>query len=146
MKDLVLKLDGVSVELQNMRLGSDGAIVCTVFVRFHEDTGAHIPARDYHFSRADILRMTTYLRSHIGANVPHDIEDSPIFVADGVDIQLEALCGEAMSWDDGSFTLRCMLYCGPPDRHRNHYYLGIESEVGVAEVLRWCGELESLAV
>lgn len=143
-ESLVLAFDGASVRLQNIRLVRAAMIACTMCVGFDDQSDARIPAREFRFSRADIQGMTDYLRSHIGANAPHDIEPSQTFVTDDVDLQLTALSGEAESWEHGGFTLRWMLYCGSPDRSRRPYWLGIEGWVVVADVLRWCADLESL--
>ena len=142
MSSLVLDLVGASVAVEDVRRSASGMILCTMTPRFVRPD-ARIPARECAFRPADFDSMIRYLREHIGANTPHAIEDSMTFVTHEMDFQLQALCGELESWSAGSFTLRWMFCSGPPDRAEDAIYLGFETEVGVAEVLRWCVELES---
>lgn len=139
-----LEMDGVLLRLEDIRKAS-GLIHFTFSTHFLIDIDARVPQRPTMISAADLQRMVKYLRDHIGANSPHDIAQSPTFVTYELDFQLAAQVGDLESWDDGYFTVHWNFYCGPEDRSSGAIYVGFETSVQVAEVLRWCRALELLA-
>jgi hypothetical protein len=139
-----LEMEGVRLRLDQVRNDS-GLIRCTFETEFLNVVDVRIPRRPAVMSIADLQRLVKYLRDHIGANTPHDIASSFTFVTYELDFQLHAQAGMLQSWDDGSFTLEWKFSCRPPSAPSGSIYVGFETQVQVAEILRWCGELEQLS-
>jgi hypothetical protein len=139
-----LEMDGALLRLEDIRKAS-GLIYFTFSTQVLNVLDTRVPQRPTMISPADLQRMVKYLRDHIGANSPHVIAQSHTFVTYELDFQLQAQSGDLESWDDGYFTVQWSFYCGPKDRSSGVIYVGFETRVQVAEVLRWCRELEQLA-
>jgi hypothetical protein len=118
---------------------------CECWIEFPDVAREPIRA-ELDLSVDDLLRLAQHLRQHIGENLPHPIEASKAFVPRELGFEMQAYEGDCESWNDGEFTLRFMLYCGPPDRSRNALYLGVQGVVEIPEVLQWCQRLEEVAL
>jgi hypothetical protein len=96
-------------------------------------------------ARRDIVRLASYLRQHVGANRPHEIDDAEFnYVPLELDFEIRGYAGEIESWENGAFTLSIMISRDLNDGN-GRVYRGVMGTTGTAEVLQFCDKLEYLA-
>lgn len=93
-------------------------------------------------SRKDILRLTAYIREHIGPDRPCELDASPAYVPQEMDFRIHALEGEIESFADGEFAICVMIPHLIKDSGR--VYRGAEAMVDVVDALRWCDNLDAV--
>lgn len=143
-KNLLLKTDGFEWRLKIDRIDFNesyiyGDMILRVITQENEKDLGTV---EYSLSFDDLSRLASYFNNHLKMLQHNPDHESDVFVSH-LEFQIQALCGYIYCIDEGSFSIRIMLFSGFTI-NETRIYTGAEGSLDAENCKMFISEIEKL--
>jgi len=131
-KHYLLETDGYQVvfELKSMKEADEDVVDAIIEFRLDSRLGnLSIKSVPNFIYKKDLEDLIKYFENHIDSLQKDQFSTSEVFITYGLGFQIQAFAGEAISPEDGEFTISFVVNLGQADEDSSRTWIGGESVI-----------------